>query len=131
MSQINRLIAFDAGIEQILTQNDPLPVSLPDASRAAPADGPVSRQLDEVLTPPSVEQALIASLRPDITQRDILSPVGYEAARQGAAAALNAAGRSTTDPAQREVIGRALDLLDNDRGLQDLLSTYRNILHRA
>ncbi len=84
-----------------------------------------------MLSPPSVEQTLLESLRPLISERDLLSPSGYEAAREAAGPALRAALATLPDSRDREAVEQALQLLNDDKALRDLLNTYRNLLHRA
>src|SRR5262245_1462915 len=91
MTQINRPLNFDTGIEQIVVQNGTRPAMLPAESRILPGDAQITHLLDEVLSPRSVEQDLVESLRPDISHREILTPPGYEAARDAAGPALEAA----------------------------------------
>lgn len=131
MVQVNRSLNFDIGIEQIVIQNDARPASLPETSRALPGDGQITHLLDEVLNPPSVEQSLMESFRPDITQREILSPSGYEMARDQAGPALKDALSKLPDSNDRQAVESALQLLSDDKSLRDLLNTYRNLLHRA
>jgi hypothetical protein len=131
MTQINRSLNFDTGIEQIVVQHGAQPANLPAESRILPGDAQITHQLDEVLSPPSIEQSLVESLRPEISHREMLSPPGYEAARDAAGPALEAALSQIPDSNDRKVVERALQLLKDDRSLRDLLNTYRNLLHRA
>jgi hypothetical protein len=130
MVQVNRL-NFDTGIEQIVIQNDPRPASLPETGRTLPGDGQIVHLLDKVLNPTSVEQSLLESFRPTITEGDLLSPAGYEAARAAAIPLLKKALSETPDSNDRKSIEEALELLAEDQSLRDLLNTYRNLLHRA
>ncbi len=131
MVQVNRSLSFDTGIEQIVVQNDPRPASLPESGRALPGDGQIARLLDQVLSPSTIDQLLIESFRPEITERDLLSPPGYEAARDNAGPALRDALATLPDSQDREAVEEALKLLADDKSLRDLLNTYRNLLHRA
>ncbi|HVJ86622.1 MAG TPA: hypothetical protein VM452_13315 [Caulifigura sp.] len=129
--QVNRNLNFDTGIEQILVQNDPRRTALPETGRTLPGDGQITHLLDQVLSPPSVEQSLMESFRPEITERDLLSPAGYESAREQAGPALQGALSSLPDSNDRQSVEQALQLLADDKSLRDLLNTYRNLLHRA
>jgi hypothetical protein len=131
MPRINSPIRFDAGIEQILIQSDPRPSTLPDGSRPVPGEGQITRLLDEVLSPPSVEQALVESLRPEIGNREMLSPSGYQAARDFCVADLQRSLSSATTQEERGAIERAIHLLSDDNSLRELLDRYRSVLHRA
>lgn len=131
MPSIERALSFDAGIEQILIQNDPRPATLPDSVRSVPGEGQITRLLDQVLRPASVEETLVESLRPEISHRELLSPPGYEAAREATAVALQQVLPQLPDSRDRTAIENALQLLSDDKSLRDLLNTYRNLLHRA
>lgn len=131
MARINSPIRFDAGIEEILIQSDSRPSTLPEGIRPVPGEGQITRLLDEVLSPPSVEQALVESLRPEIANREMLSPSGYQAAREFCVADLQRSLSMATTQEERGAIERAIQLLSDDNSLRDLLDRYRSVLHRA
>ena len=131
MARITRNLSLDAGIEQILTRSDPFPSALPDTGRMMPGIDRVGQRLDEVLFPPSVEEELLESFRPEVDQREILTPNGYRAALEESQAELReAVARAKGTPAG-DSLQRAVALLDEERELRDLLSTYRHLLHKA
>ena len=130
MSEISRKISLDAGIEQILTQQGPAAPKLPDAE-LLPGSVGYQQQLSTVLFPPSVEQALVDSFRPEINNRAMLTPVGFSDALKTTMTELDEAANRTISSNDKEKLREAMNLLDEDRGLRDLLGTYRQILHRA
>ncbi|MEM1305691.1 MAG: hypothetical protein AAGG46_12385 [Planctomycetota bacterium] len=135
MREVGRGLSFDAGIEQILTRNDTQSLNLPKESQTLPGDGLFEQRLTEVLTPPSVEQELIESFRPEITNRDVLTPVGYQSALKSSRGKLEQlAKRLAAEPDQsavRDAVRKAVERLDDELVRHDLISTYRNLLVSA
>jgi hypothetical protein len=131
MPEINRNLSFDAGIERVLSTNDWQPMGLPDAARGLTAEAPVDQRLAEVLYPPSVEQGLVDSCRPDVQNPDVLTPGGYQRALEDTRAKLQEALKRATSPEDMSKLQSAIALLQEDAGLRDLLNTYRHLLHRA
>lgn len=131
MPEINRNLSFDAGIERVLSTNDWQPMGLPDAARGLTAEAPVDQRLAEVLYPPSVEQGLLDSCRPDVHNPDVLTPGGYQTALENTRSRLQDALKRATTAEDKAKLQGALALLQEDAGLRDLLNTYRHLLHRA
>lgn len=131
MPEINRNLSFDAGIERVLSTNDWQPMGLPDAARGLTAEAPVDQRLAEVLYPPSVEQGLVDSCRPDVQNPNVLTPGGYQSALEDTRARLQEALKRATSPEDKSKLQSAIALLQEDAGLRDLLNTYRHLLHRA
>ena len=131
MAEIPRNLVFDQGIERVLPRVETTAPRLPEAAEVDPGVGRAERQLDDVLFPPSLEQSLVEALRPEISQREILTPVGYEAALAETAQQLEQAARENADTTQRERLQQASDLLQDEMELRELLRTYRHLLHQA
>ena len=130
MPEISRKISLDAGIEQILTQQGPAAPKLPDAE-LLPGSVGYQQQLSSVLFPPSVEQALVDSFRPEVHNRAMLTPVGFSDALKATMSDLREAANQEISATDKHKLQDAMNLLEEDRGLRDLLGTYRQILHRA
>lgn len=128
MAQIGRLLSFDAGIEQILTRDDLQPLNLPNESRAFPGEGLYEQRLVEVLTPPSIEQELTESFRPEIANREVQTPIGYRAALGESRRELDEAVRGMDEGPQRETLKRAAERLDHEQERHELINTYRSLL---
>lgn len=131
MNEITRSLSFDSGIERVIAHDELRPAGLPASQRALPGEAVVAQRLNEVLYPPSIEQALAEALRPDVQDREVLTPGGYRQALDDSAAQLRAAAGAAADPADRAALEAGLAILREDAGLRDLLATYRNLLHRA
>ena len=131
MPEINRLISFDAGIEQIVADADPNPAQLPETGQYVPGEGIYRQQLNEVLFPPSVEQSLVDSLRPELGHRSLLTPTGYHTAHAECKNDLQNAIESHQGRPDAEKLQKVADLLAGGEELTNLLNTYRHLLHQA
>lgn len=107
------------------------PLGLPETTRAMPGEAPVDHRLAEVLYPPSVEQMLVDSCRPEVRNLEVLTPGGYQAALEDARSLLQDALGRAVDGGEKEKLQSALAILHEEAGLHNLLSTYRHLLHRA
>jgi hypothetical protein len=131
MSEVRRPLNFDAGIERVMSPQDWQPLGLPENVRGLTSEAPVDQRLAEVLYPPSAEQALLASCRPEVHQADVLTPTGYQSALDAARGALAEALARTGGGPDRDKLEAAAKLLEEETALRDLLHTYRHLLQRA
>lgn len=131
MSEIRPAISFDAGIEQILSHKDNVAPTLPDSPNVASGAGRYEKQLDDVLFPPSLEQSLADSFRPEISNLDLLTPVGYEAALCECEQLIDEQLADANTDQNRESLGNLKKLLTEEQELRSLLRTYRHLLHQA
>lgn len=131
MPEVNRHLSFDAGIERVMNPADWQPMGLPETHSPLPGEAPVDQRLNEVLYPPSVEQTLIDSCRPDVQNLDVLTPGGYQSALDDARSLLKEALTRNGSTEEKEKLEGALALLQEEAELHDLLNTYRHLLHRA
>lgn len=130
MPQVTRSLSFDAGIEQILIREG-TPMALPDSGQVIPGMTQVEQRLDGVLFPPSLEQTLLESFRPEIDHDDMLTPVGYQVALDASREELRQAAENAALPAEKEALRHASEVLDDQKKLGDLLLTYRHLLHKG
>ena len=131
MPEINRSISFDAGIEQIVDHSDPNPAQLPETGQYVPGEGFYQQQLNEVLFPPSVEQSLVESFRPALSQRQLLTPNGYHAAHSECQQELQQQIEKLGERPDAGKLQAVADLLTDGEQLTNLLNTYRHLLHQA
>ena len=131
MPEINKTISFNVGIEQIVAFTDPNPAALPDAGQYVPGEGSYKQQLSDVLFPPSVEQALIESFGRPIENRELLTPPGYHAAQQQTAVEVEQAAQKQADRPEGGKLQALSELLKQGDDLNNLLNTYRHLLHQA
>ena len=131
MSEIRRTISFDAGIEQILSHAEQSTPTLPESTNVATGAGRYTQQLDGVLFPPSLEQSIVDSFRPEITNLDLLTPVGYESALCECEELLHQQLQESTNSKTKEALQQLKELLGEEQELRTLLRTYRHLLHKA
>lgn len=131
MPEIRRTLNFDAGIEQILSHTSQATPSLPSSSNVAAGAGRYEKQLDEVLFPPSLEQSIADSFRPEINHMDLLTPVGYESALCECEELASEQLEASANPQQAGCLGKLKDLLGEEQELRTLLRTYRHLLHKG
>lgn len=131
MDQVNAIFSFDVGLEQVSTYSEPEQINLPDATELVPGESSFARELVALLYPPSIEQALLDSLRPELDDRRILNPVEFHAALERCHTMIEE--RIIQDPTNPhcEVLRDALDELGQELELRGMLMTYRHLLHQA
>ena len=90
---------FDKGIESITYTRDQADLSLPERSLSAPPDGEIRARLSALVERPTLDDTISSALRPTMVDRDLLVPVKFGQALEGAserlknAAAQRAGGR--------------------------------------
>ncbi|MBI1247966.1 hypothetical protein GC197_09020 [bacterium] len=131
MPEINRKLTFDAGIEQITAYIDQTPSQLPEGGQFVPGEAAGKQYLDEVLFPPSVEQTLIESFRPKVTERQLLTAPGYHHAHDQCMEDLGESLKEFAGRPGEEKLQAMAQVLQDVEGLRNLFNTYRNLLHQA
>ena len=131
MPEISRHLSFDAGIERILSRSDPIAPSLPESNQVLPGETHYEEHLTDLLLPPSVEQALAESFRPDVEHREILTPVGYETALDETETTMRTSIDRSISRSDQEKLESAVQLLEEEKNLRELLRTYRHLLHQG
>jgi hypothetical protein len=127
-----RVLSLDRGIQEIMESPGEEDVRLPgDFSPIVPGEERPESRLDRMFREPSLDGRLLGSLKPDIRERDVLIPDRFRRA-------LGEAAREMKELLEREdgrngwkSLNDALALLEEHEALMDLLSTYRNLLHKG
>ena len=127
-----KLFSFGKGIEQILRGDETANGSLPKTrATLLPSSDHMSRRLEELFEAPSLDRLILSHLEPELEDKDILIPTRYHAMLVGVHERL----KGLAEKRRGEKGGRALEdaakLLDEEKELMGLLSTYRSILHKA
>ena len=128
-------MTFDVGLTSI-TQADSVPNRLP-SDELIPGRSPVHQELNEVLSPPTLEQSLLDSFRPHIRHPRILTPTGNQLALVEAREELQKLlpefeGSEQSDGSQQgDAIAEAIKALDHELEMHQTLTTYRHLLHQA
>lgn len=106
---------------------------LPELRDLTPAEQAQRPQLDELLALPNMASFLEQSVRPELSDPEMLVPVNFlrahETALQHLEQAIEAARIS--DPEGAKVLGRAARVMYDERDLRNLLSDNRSALHKG
>lgn len=132
MPEIPRDIRFDRGIDLIVDHDVSTPVSLPEKTGFMPGDTQIREELPEILLPPTVEQSVLDSVRPEVKDRNLLTPVGFRDAHDVTQVDLKE--RQLKFPRgtkEHEKLDKLLDFLDEKQDLNELLNRLRTLLQRA
>ncbi|MCG8649581.1 MAG: hypothetical protein MI861_07100 [Pirellulales bacterium] len=131
MEQVDSIFSADVGLEQISTYSDPGSINLPDAAQFTPGQAGFARELVALLYPPSIEQSLLDSLRPELDDPRVLNPIEFHAALDASLDQLDR--RITQDPAGADsaALRDALDELQEERELREQLQVHRQLLIKA
>ena len=131
MAEIRTGMSFDHGIEQVSISRGQANAELPRIDEFVPGSTAYTDKLQNLLFQPSIEQSLLASLKPAITQRELLKPERYKSIRQDCSERLSELAEQEVDPDRSEVLGSGAKELQGQHELGELLTTLRNLLHSA
>lgn len=125
-----RILTFDVGIEQVLA-------SLPEDARLPEADRPLipseiepDHHLESVLGAKGLDEVAVDALKPELTDRDLLIPERYRAMLDDSVEELKKEAASARSH-DGDALFQAATMLEADKGLVELLSTFRNLLIKA
>ena len=123
--------SFDRGIDSIIykTQVD---APLPEVSQLTPSDTISLPELEKLLALPTLGDFLAEALKPDIENKDLLTPQGFQRALEDALPALRQLaeeGKLGTETVS--LINKAARILSEEANLRDLLNMYRSVLYQG
>jgi type III secretion protein X len=121
--------SLDRGLESISQSSRP-DLPLPDASHLPPADQLNQPELDRLLHQPNLRDFLAGELRPEISDRALLTPQQFERTLRQAAQTLSdasSAGGAAASPALK----KAARALGEEANLRELLNMYRSTLFQG
>jgi hypothetical protein len=124
-------IQFNRGIDFVSRRAEEDDGVLPDSAPVVPGDAPISRRLDEVLYQPSVDESILDQLRPVVSDRNILAPGRYGRLSEETEVQLREHIEQTPTDPDNPKFERLARLLEDERGLRDLLDQYRHVLHKG
>ncbi len=129
--RINSLV-FDRGIDSITHVRGETASAMPERGDAPPPDVGVRAQLDILLQKPSLDNRLDAALRPQLQNRELLSPGRFHEALNGVIQHLRQVAQNGPDaPEQSRVLNRAVRLLTDESQLRELVQAYRSALYQG
>lgn len=132
MRRVTDPLDLTRGLEEVLRQG---PSQGPRASERLPettadlfpADEHVQVHLDRILHAESLESGLVQALKPNLPNKEILTPGRFNTLLGEAASALQEMHDASPDPALKQ----AVELLQADRENKDMLNLYRGLLHQG
>ncbi len=129
-----KFLALDTGIERIIRQSDhadaqrlPGTISKP----LLPSEELPAQYLDQTLKKPSLEQQLLAFLKPDIKEKGILIPARYQALMKDVRNKLLKAAEKAERPGKGDALSEAAGVLEEELKQMALLNMYRRVLLRG
>lgn len=127
--RIGSTLFFERGLEGIVEA--PETARLPAGQDVAPPDHAHRAALDELLmNVDNLETLLTASVRPDLVDRDLLSPARFRAALDVLAERIAHAAQKqrAINPRESRLLDMAVALLTDEIELRELLQMYRQSL---
>ena len=123
-------LTFERGIEDIAyARKETGSGHLPERQNLPPSSEGVTAQLAKLLDKPGVGTFLQDALRPEIGNRELLTPVGFSRSLADALASLTAAAEQ--GGADSRALNRAVRLLKEETGLRELVAMYRSALYQG
>ena len=131
MAEISDRLSFDTGIDGILQSTGPVVAKLPETASLNLGEVRYTQQLTKLLFPPSIEQALLESLRPSIEHQEILEPTTNRATLDVSLGQLRKSADERAGTPEGDVLQRAVTELEAETEMCELLSMCRHMLHSA
>lgn len=130
-------LGFDRGIDRITYARQDAGSRLPERGDSAPAELAQRPQVETLLAMTTLDDTLDAALRPQLENRELLSPTQFRGALDSALQHLREsaearAGLTDADATEStRVLNRATRLLNEESGLRDLVQMYRSALYQG
>lgn len=131
MPEIPRDIRFDHGIEYIIDVDHVAPNTLPDTTGYIPGDTAIPDRLQEILSPPTVEENILDSFRPTCHNRDLFTPTGFQMAHDRCQFELQTKLDKLRGTAEGDKVQKLMKFLDEKQDLTELLTTLRKLLQQV
>jgi hypothetical protein len=127
-----KVFSFDRGIERVLQGGDPERTLLPSQRTSVqPSEKHPDVRLHQLFDAPSMDSRLLDGLKPDLHDKSILVPARYHAMLGKVHRWIREASEDGRGEEGRRILEEAAALLEEEKGLMDLLDIYRYILHQA
>jgi len=123
-----KIVPLDKGIEEVMWEGAISDGGLPETASFIPSEISPEHLLDEILYARSHDEHIIASLAPRLLDREITAPSRYHDIGESARRGLCAIMESTGSPEKKEILQKAVELLDEQKNLKSMLDSYRMLL---
>jgi hypothetical protein len=122
---------FNYGIERVSVRA-PAARALPEGRGGlAPSEAPLSNELSALFENRSLAQQCLQLLRPTLVSSALLAPMAYQQQLRGALTTLQKMQGEAREPAQRQRLQSATQLLEGELENRALLDMYRQALLRG
>lgn len=122
--------SLDLGLESI-TRNSRPEVPLPDAAHMPPAEQLNRPEIDRLLHQPNLQDFLASQLRPEIADRQLLTPQRFEKTLRQAAQSLRDLSSTDAGRTPSPAVSKAARALSEEANLRELLNMYRSTLFQG
>ena len=122
--------SLDRGLESITRSTRP-EIPLPDATHMPPAEQVNRPELDRLLHQPNLQDFLANQLRPEISDRQLLTPQRFESTLRRAAQTLRDISLAGNARPSSPAMSKAARALAEEASLRELLSMYRSTLFQG
>jgi hypothetical protein len=123
--------SFTRGIESVIYEEISAQEKLPENSLFAPSDEHIERHVDKLFESNSINEQILKSLKPDVSDKTIQAPVKYHQMIGSIHDFLHNAANNPSFSENKDVLNNSIGLFQEEKGLFELLSMYRNLLHKA
>lgn len=122
--------SLDRGLESVTRSSRP-EMPLPDATHLPPAEQLNRPEIDRVLHQPNLQDFLANQLKPEIPDRQLLTPQRFERTLRQAAQSMRELSSTDNGRAPAPVVAKAARALNEEANLRELLNMYRSTLFQG
>jgi hypothetical protein len=122
--------SLDRGLDSISQSTRP-EVPLPNAAHLPPAEQLNRPELDRLLHQPNLQDFLASQLRPEIADRQLLTPQRFEITLRQAAQTLRDLPSTGNTRESSPALSKAARALGEETNLRELLNMYRSTLFQG
>jgi hypothetical protein len=131
-NKIPNVFSPETGIERILWNEDQITTGLPEERGAiTPSEDLFDLRLNRLFEATTLENLILAWLRPSLNDKNIIIPARYQAMLQEVHQRLEQMLTEMDDAESRQALQDAVSLINEEIEHRGLLNTYINLLHRA
>jgi type III secretion protein X len=122
--------SLDRGLDSVTRTSRP-EVPLPDAAHLPPAEQLNRPEIDNVLHQPNLKEFVANQLRPEIADRQLLTPQRFERTLRQAAQSMRDLSSTDNGRPPSPALSKAARALTEEANLRELLSMYRSTLYQG
>jgi type III secretion protein X len=124
--------SFDRGIDRIIHKTHVDETTLPETTQLTPSETITLQELEKLLALPNLGDFLSDMLKPEIENKELLTPQGFQKALESALATLRqSAEGGGFDEETTKLLNKAARVLSEEANLRELLDMYRSVLYQG